>query len=83
MAGILIEWRIEELLLASMVEAEKEAGVSTGTDWHSPRHRLVHQNPTLQGRRALATARQKAPDPRVLSPAPKADPETAPCGGEL
>lgn len=31
MAGILIEWRIEELLLGSMVEAEKEAGVNTGT----------------------------------------------------
>lgn len=31
MAGILIEWRIEELLLGSMGEAEKEAGVNTGT----------------------------------------------------
>lgn len=31
MAGILIEWRIEELLLGSMVEAEKEAEVNTGT----------------------------------------------------
>lgn len=31
MAGILMEWRIEELLLGSMGEAEKEAGVNTGT----------------------------------------------------
>lgn len=31
MAGILIEWRSEELLLGSMGEAEKEAGVNTGT----------------------------------------------------